>query len=111
LLSLVGGIEEDHHIAFTWERNGSQMEAALYVDGVLREISTENWLDPGTTVYIGGGPGNHLGKGLYDEFQIYDVRLTDSEILYLSRVPEPGSVLIVAFGIAAAGIWRWRQKV
>ncbi|MCO6045290.1 LamG domain-containing protein [Aeoliella sp. ICT_H6.2] len=105
LLTLVGGIGEDHHIAFTWERSGDIMEAGLYIDGVLREVSTENWMAPGSTFYLGGGPGNHLGKGIYDEFRIYDVPLTASEILYLAEVPEPGSLLMILLCIASTGVW------
>ncbi|WP_425400122.1 LamG-like jellyroll fold domain-containing protein [Aeoliella sp.] len=110
LLTLVGGIEENHHIAFTWERSGDTMDASLYIDGVLREVSTENWLAPGSTFYLGGGPGNHLGKGVYDEFRIYDVPLNDSEILYLTQVPEPSSVLLVALLAALGGVSHGRRR-
>jgi hypothetical protein len=106
-LPIVGGLNEEHHIAFTWVRNGSQMESRLYVDGVMREQTIETWLNPGTTVFIGGGLGvtggaNDLGSGVYDEFKIYDVALSESEILFLAQVPEPRTLLLAGLGVLGA---------
>lgn len=101
-LPLVGGIGVTHHIAYTWQRSGSTAETRLYVDGELREIQTGGtWLNPGSTFFIGGGYSlgnnlqNHLGKGIYDEFKIYDVALSPAEVLYNYQIPEPGSVLLI----------------
>jgi hypothetical protein len=105
-LPITGGLDDTHHIAFTWVRNGSTMDSRLYVNGVLREQTTETWLAPGATVFLGGGLGvtggaNDLGSGVYDEFRIYNVALNESEILYRALgVPEPASVVIVAWGAA-----------
>jgi hypothetical protein len=108
-MTLLGGIDETHHYAFTWQRNGTTMEGALYVDGVLREVSSETWLAPGSTFFMGGGPGNHLGQGIYDDLRIYDVRLSESEILFLAQVPEPASVAVVGLLILGGGIRRCRR--
>ncbi len=112
MLPFVGGIEETNHIAFSWERDGTSMRGYLYVDGVLRESSTETWLEPGSTFFLGGGPGNHLSRGLFDELQIYDVRLSDAEVLFLAQVPEPSSwALGVVLVSVVAGLRRCRQRV
>lgn len=105
-LPITGGLDDTHHIAFTWVRNGSTMDSRLYVNGVLRETTTETWLAPGATVFLGGGLGvtggaNDLGSGVYDEFRIYNVALSEGEILYRALgVPEPASVVLVACGAA-----------
>ncbi len=105
-----------HHVAFTWDRSGTTTLNKLYVDGVLREQSVENWRDPGSIFYVGGGFGitggaNHLGNGIYDEVRIYDVPLTDSEVLYLSQVPEPGSFAIATIGLLILGMFGIRKPV
>lgn len=115
-LPITGGLDTTHHIAFTWERDGASMESRLYVDGVLRERTTEAWLDPGSTVFIAGGIGltggaNHLGSAIYDEFRIYDVALTEAEILYRAHwVPEPTAMALMGLGaIVVVSIGRNRQ--
>jgi hypothetical protein len=88
-----------HHVAFTWDRNGTTSQNKIYVDGILREQFVETWRAPGTTFYIGGGTGNQLGKGIYDEVRVYDVPLSASEVLYLSQVPEPATLSVVAIAL------------
>jgi hypothetical protein len=102
-LPITGGLGATHHIAFTWTRDGSTMESRLYVNGVLRERTTETWREAGTTVFLGGGLGvtggaNDLGSGVYDEFRIYDVALSESEVLFRAQVPEPTSAAIAGLG-------------
>jgi hypothetical protein len=116
LLQLLGPDAESapHHVAFTWDRNGATSLNKLYVDGVLREQFVENWLAPGSIFYIGGGFGavsgaNHLGKGIYDEVRVYDVPLSDAEILSLSEVPEPGSLVILALAMLIPCLFRSRK--
>lgn len=123
-LPIVGGpdaAKETYHIAYTWERNGAQLSSKLYVDGVVREQTTGAWLDPGATFFIGGGfpvagsgSANHLGGGVYDEFRIYDVALTEGEVLFNARaIPEPASLALAGFGLAlivAGRAGRLRQR-
>lgn len=85
-LDNLAGLDESYQIAFTWERgDDDNVEVKLYVDGELRDQDLSGtWVDPGGTVFIGGGDGtNHFGNGIWDEFQIFDVALSDGEILYL----------------------------
>lgn len=113
LLTLSGGLDTNHHIAFTWERDGAQLHSRLYVDGELKEQAIENWRDPGATFFLAGGLGvtggaNDLGSGVYDEFRIYDVALSDSEVLFRSQVPEPGSLILACMAAVLAGACRLR---
>jgi len=120
-LPLEGGIEETHHIAYTWDRDdvdNTLVETRLYVNGVLREIQTGGlWLNPGATVFIGGGFStaannqNDLGSGIYDEFKIYDVVLSEAEILRNSMIPEPSSLALVALASLIAGACSTRRRV
>jgi hypothetical protein len=105
-LDILGGVGNTYHMAFTWERDGDSLSVALYVDGELRETMTGVWQDPGSTFYIGGdGGANDYGSGVFDDFRIYDVALSATDIQYLSQVPEPSSILLVvaAVGAIAAG--------
>ncbi|MCC7476395.1 MAG: laminin G domain-containing protein [Pirellulales bacterium] len=92
-----------HHVAFTWVKSGTTTLNKLYIDGVLREQFVETWRAPGATTYFGGGNTNHLGRGIYDEIRVYEVALSDAEVLYLSQIPEPGvlALLLIATSFAA----------
>lgn len=111
MMPMAGGIEETNHIAFSWERDGNTMRAYLYVDGVLREISSEAWQEPGNTFFLGGGPGNHLSRGVFDEVRIYDVRLSAAEIQFLASVPEPGTMALLGLsGLVGSVLLRRRGR-
>ncbi len=106
-LDVLGGLDNTYNIAFTWERDGDNVAVKLYVDGELRSQDEGSWVPhPDSTFYIAGGDGgNDFGAGIWDEFQIYNQALSAGEVLYLSQVPEPSSVLLVVlgvFGLAAA---------
>lgn len=104
-LDYLGGVDNTYHLALTWERNGDTVALALYVDGELRQTTTGPWIAPGSTFFIGGdGTGNDLGSGIFDDFRIYDVVLSETEVQYLSQVPEPGGfcLLLAAVGAIAA---------
>ncbi len=75
-----------YQVAFTWERTDDNVDVKLYIDGeMVNETFAGPWVDPGGTFFIGGGDGgNNLGAGIWDEFRIYDVALSEGEILYLS---------------------------
>jgi hypothetical protein len=117
-LPLVGGISQTHHIAYTWNRNGSTVDTRLYVDGELREVQMGGpWLNPGSTLFIGGGysvPGNnqnHLGRGIYDEFKIYEAALTPAEVLYNAQIPEPAGIGLVALAAIIAFCWNAQVNI
>ncbi|MEZ6120419.1 MAG: LamG domain-containing protein [Pirellulaceae bacterium] len=84
-LDTLSGLGESYEIAFTWERDGDNVAVKLFVDGELRDQDlTGTWVIPGSTFFIGGGDGtNHFGNGVWDEFRIYAVALSEGEVLYL----------------------------
>jgi len=77
-----------YHIAMTWRVNPNDpglIEQMLYIDGQFVAVNQSEWVDPGTTVYLGGGhPANEDCNGTFDEFRIYDRPLTADEILQLA---------------------------
>ncbi len=113
-LPLVGDEATPHHVALTWERSGTQMSSKIYVDGELREQYVETYKAPGNTLFVGGGfasnGANHLGRGIYDDFRVYDVALSESEILSLARIPEPSSLIVAGLGIVFAVVNFRRSK-
>ncbi len=74
-----------HHYAYTWERDGNDLNAKIYVDGEFQGQIVGVWRDPGTTFFLAGGTGNQLGSAIYDEVRIYNSALSEAEILYLSQ--------------------------
>lgn len=73
-----------YHIAMTWRVNPDDpglLEQLLYIDGKFVAANQSEWVDPGTTVYLGGGnPGNDDCNGAFDDVRIYDRPLTAEEI-------------------------------
>ena len=88
-LDTLEGPGEAYEIAFTWEREDDNVAVKLFIDGELRDQDlTGTWVDPGDTLFIGGGDGtNHFANGVFDDFRLYDQALTDGEILYLFEGP------------------------
>ncbi len=75
-----------HHIAVSWTRSGSQVKSRIYLDGELTESKTGPWVDPGNTLFLGGGnSGNDAGIGMWDEVYLYDHAVDPSEIRWLAR--------------------------
>ena len=77
-----------YHIAMTWRvnpENPDLIEQLLYIDGQLVASNQSEWVDPGSTVYLGGGhSGNDDCNGTFDDFRIYDRPLTAEEIQQLA---------------------------
>jgi len=80
-----------YHIAMTWRvnpDNSDMIEQNLYIHGDGDEYFTTNqseWVDPGTTVYLGGGhPDNDDCNGTFDDFRIYDRPLSGDEVMQLA---------------------------
>ncbi|MBN2129250.1 MAG: hypothetical protein JW741_07120 [Sedimentisphaerales bacterium] len=77
-----------YHIAMTWRvnpENSDLIEQLLYIDGELVATNQSEWVDPGSTVYLGGGhAGNDDCNGTFDDFRIYDRPLTAEEVQQLA---------------------------
>lgn len=78
-----------NHFAFTWQKIGEEVLTRLFVNGQFVDERLTAWAEPGDSVFIGGGvsgtAANHYGKGIFDEFRIYETALTEAELLYLSQ--------------------------
>jgi len=81
-----------YHIAMTWHRNTDNpavVDQWLYIDGELVASNESEWVDPGWTVYLGGGhSGNEDCNGTIDDFRVYDRDLSLEEIQRLSAGEE-----------------------
>ena len=78
--------DEWFHITVTWEKDGTNVNVQLYINGIFIEQNSGPWVAPGSQVYLGGGSsGNDAGIGLWDDFRIYDHVLTESEIKWLAK--------------------------
>ena len=77
-----------YHIAMTWRRNPDNpdiIDQWLYIDGELVTYNESEWVDPGDTVFLGGGhSGNDDCNGIIDDFRIYDRPLTLEDVQQLS---------------------------
>jgi hypothetical protein len=76
-----------YHIAMTWrpqENNPDMIDQLLYINGELVASNETEWVDPGSTVFLGGGhSGNDDCNGVFDDFRIYDRPITLEEIQQL----------------------------
>ena len=81
-----------YHIAMSWRRNPDNpdiIDQWLYVDGELITYNESEWVEPGSTVFLGGGhSGNDDCNGAFDDFRIYDRPLTLEEVQQLAVRPE-----------------------
>ena len=100
---------QTYHIAWTWDRDDDDPTKAtvnLYFDGALTESDTGTWVDPGDTVYFGGGNGNHGANAIFDDFRIYDHALSADEVAELA-IPEPSTLALLALcGLVAVAMKR-----
>ncbi len=83
-------VGQAYHIAWTWDRDDINVDQAtinFYFDGALVESNTGAWVDPGDTVFLAGGSGNHGANAIFDDFRIYDQTLSEAEIADLSTDP------------------------
>jgi len=78
-------LNEWHHIVCIWGESGVR----LYMDGVLQGSSDLSYYDNSSTVNMGIGcynghhPRAHYFHGSIDDFRIYNVQLSESEVLDL----------------------------
>lgn len=81
-----------YHIVMTWQRNPDNpgvVDQRLYIDGEPVATNQSEWVDPGSTVFLGGGhSGNEDCNGLFDDFRIYDRVLSLEEIQALASVAQ-----------------------
>ncbi|HNS19300.1 MAG TPA: PKD domain-containing protein [Sedimentisphaerales bacterium] len=77
-----------YHIVMTWRRdtvNPNAVDQRLYINGAPAATNTSEWVDPGSTVFLGGGhSGNDDCNGDIDDFRIYDRPITLGEIQQLA---------------------------
>lgn len=76
-----------YHIAMTWrpqDNNPDMLDQLLYINGELVASNETEWVDPGSTVFLGSGnSGNDDCNGVFDDFRIYDRPITLEEIQQL----------------------------
>jgi len=79
-----------YHIAMTWYRRTATpdiVDQYLYLNGQEVATNESEWVDPGTTVFLGGGnDGNDDCNGTFDEVRIYDRCPTAEEIAELATL-------------------------
>jgi hypothetical protein len=113
-LDNLGGPNNWYHLAVTWNRNGSNVDLQLYVDGILRSTATTLWQNPGTMFFLGGGNnGNTYGNGAWDDLRIYEQVLSANDIFMLANVPEPGTFTLFGLGVllGAPALLRRRRRI
>ena len=104
------------HIASTYD--GAELR--LYVNGTLvgTDLHTDTIDASGSDLYIGNrfAPSGDVGsfQGLMDELRIYDTALSVSQVRSLAGqsagVPEPGTFILMALGLAGLGFARGRRR-
>ena len=81
-----------YHITMTWSRNQTRPDVIdqwLYINGELVAENESEWVEPGSTVYLGGGhSGNDDCNGVFDDFRIYDRPITLEEAQELASQGE-----------------------
>lgn len=92
------------HYAFTWSRTGNDVLVKLFVNGEFVDERLGVWRDPGATVFLGGDTINQYGKGVFDEFRIYESALSEAEILYLSQSAPAVEVPLFAADFNSDGV-------
>ncbi len=77
-----------YHIVMTWRRdtaNPAVVVQWLYINGEPVTSNQSEWVDPGTTIFLGGGhSGNDDCNGVIDDFRIYDRPITLAEVEQLA---------------------------
>jgi len=81
-----------YHIVMTWYRNTdnpAMVDQWLYINGELVATNESEWVDPGSTVFLGGGhSGNEDCNGAFDDFRIYDRALSLEDVQALAGVEQ-----------------------
>ena len=80
----LGGTNEWHHLAVTWEKHDTSLvDYDLWINGVRQTALTNAaWVDPGDVFYLAGGnSGNDTGDGMMDDVRIWSDVRTEAEIV------------------------------
>lgn len=81
-----------YHIVMTWERgsdNPAVVDQLLYMNGEFVTSNQSEWVDPGSTVFLGGGHrDNEDCNGILDDFRVYDRALSAEEVKALEPAVE-----------------------
>jgi hypothetical protein len=81
-----------YHIVMTWRPkpdNPDMIDQWLYINGELVASNETEWVDPGSTVFLGGGhSGNEDCNGAFDDFRIYDRPINLEEVQQLASQGE-----------------------
>ncbi len=113
-------MEEDewYHVVGTWNGSNTDSDAIkVYVNGILDGESTamNAWIDNDFAVTIGklaSGSANWFFQGTIDEVAIFDRELSAPEVWHrFSRVPEPGTVSLLALGGLCMIIFGRRKRM
>lgn len=65
--------------------NPDIVDQFLYINGTLVASNESEWVDPGSTVFLGGGhSGSDDCNGVFDDFRIYDCPITLEEVRQLA---------------------------
>ena len=115
------GLSEEYHFAAVFDADGNEgsPRATIYINGENRGEFT-----PGAQISDLNDVNNWLGRsnwtgdanvdGTYNEFRIYDVALTQNQVLgNLERgpdlIPEPGTFITLLFALSAL-MMRWDKR-
>lgn len=81
-----------YHIVMTWVRNPDNpavVDHWLYINGEQVASNESEWVDPGSTIFLGGGhSGNEDCNGAFDDFRLYDRALDLEEVQQLASPGE-----------------------
>lgn len=85
-LNELGGAGRWYHLAVVWDYVDTR-DVKLYVNGVERSTGTmPRWALSGGTFQVGGGnPGNTKGRGLVDDVRVYNLPLSQAQVMDLYR--------------------------
>ena len=94
--------EKWHHVVFTYDANGGENNARLYIDGMLASAKTVvGNIQLGSNPITIGATSSYASKGLLDNFAMYNRALTYEEIReHLYNMPkgnEDGCVCLLNF--------------
>lgn len=117
---LVANVTGDdwHHFAFTSDKTGGVNPPTymhMYIDGQLVASGGENYVNPNaatiTFYQIGSNiPDSSWLEGALDDVAVWDVALTQEQILEFSGIPEPATLSLLGIGLILPLVARRRRS-